>query len=110
MSPRLVRTEAVVEGRVEQRWTLVEEDETPEYPEGPSPAPIGRPATRLTAPARLTGRARYTSDVRLPGMLEAAILRSPHANARLTGIDREAAAAVPGVRAVLVPSDGFAPG
>jgi CO/xanthine dehydrogenase Mo-binding subunit len=111
VSPRLVKSEAVVEGRTEERWTLVEEDDTPEYPdEGPSPAPIGRPATRLTARARLTGSARYTSDVALPGMLRAAILRSPHANARLTGIDPDAARAVPGVQAVMLAQDGFAPG
>jgi xanthine dehydrogenase YagR molybdenum-binding subunit len=42
-------------------------------------------------------------------MLHAGILRSPHANARLTTIDADAARAVPGVRAVLIPADGFAP-
>ncbi|HUZ85300.1 MAG TPA: xanthine dehydrogenase family protein, partial [Gaiellales bacterium] len=104
MTARLVRTEAVVEGRVEQRYALVEDDDTPEY--GPAGAePVGLPHTRLTAAARLTGGARFTSDLRLPGMLEARVLRSPHANARLLSIDLEAAAAVPGVRAVL-PPDG----
>ena len=110
MSPRLVKSEAVVEGRTEERWSLVEDDHTPEYPDGPSPAPIGVAAQRLTAHARLTGSARYTSDIQLPGMLQAAILRSPFANARLTAIDAAAARAVPGVRAVLTPADGFAPG
>jgi CO/xanthine dehydrogenase Mo-binding subunit len=110
VSPRLVKSEAVVEGRTEERWSLVEDDHTPEYPDGPSPAPIGVAARRLTAHARLTGSARYTSDIQLPGMLRAAILRSPFANARLTAIDATAARAVPGVRAVLIPADGFGPG
>jgi CO/xanthine dehydrogenase Mo-binding subunit len=106
VTPRLVRTEAVVEGRVEQRWTLVEDDDTPEYdPERP-PAVVGHPATRLTAAARLSGSARYTSDVAPPGTLHARVLRSPHAHARLTSIDLDAARAVDGVRAVIGPDEG----
>jgi xanthine dehydrogenase YagR molybdenum-binding subunit len=101
--PRLVRTEAIVEGRVEQRFTLVEDDHTPEY--GDDAAPVGHPQPRLTAAQRLTGAARFTSDIRLPGILEARLLRSPHANARLTAIDLDAARAVPGVRAVLGPGE-----
>ena len=104
MTARLVRTEAVVEGRVETRFALVEDDATPEYGEG-DVAPVGVPHARLTARARLTGAATYTSDVRLRGMLEARVLRSPHANARLESIDLDAARAVPGVRAVLGPGD-----
>jgi CO/xanthine dehydrogenase Mo-binding subunit len=101
---RLIKTEAVVEGRVEERWTLVEADDAPEYGDE-SPAPVGRPATRLTAHARLTGEARFTSDIALPGMLEALVLRSPHPNAELASIDLEAARAVPGVRSVIGPDD-----
>jgi len=102
---KLVKTEAVVEGRTEERWTLVEEDPTPEWDDGHRPHVVGEPATRLTAAARLSGAARFTSDMRLPGQLEAAVLRSPHANARLTSIQLDAARAVPGVRAVLGPGD-----
>jgi CO/xanthine dehydrogenase Mo-binding subunit len=102
---KLVKTEAVVEGRTEERWTLVEEDATPEWAQDAKPAVIGEPATRLTASARLTGTARYTSDVRLPGQLEAAVLRSPHAHARLASISLDAARDLPGVRAVIGPGD-----
>ena len=49
MSPRLIKTEAVVEGRVEERWTLVEDDATPEYDDANPPAVIGTPAPRVTA-------------------------------------------------------------
>ena len=102
---KLVKTEAVVEGRTEVRWTLVEEDATPEWAEDAQPAVIGQPATRLTASARLSGAARYTSDIRLPGQLEAAVLRSPHANARLASISLDAARGLAGVRAVIGPGD-----
>ena len=51
------------------------------------------------------GRAIYGADVRLPGMLYGKILRSPHAHARIRGIDVEAARQLPGVRAVVTGSD-----
>ena len=102
---RLIKTEAVVEGRTEVRWTLVEEDSTPEWQADQPPGVVGEPTTRLTAEARLSGSARYTSDMQLPRQLEATVLRSPHANARLTSISVDAARAVPGVRAVIGPGD-----
>ena len=103
--PRLVKTEAVIEGRVEERWVLVDEDDTPEWAPDERPPVIGRSAPRLTAQARVTGTARYTSDIDLPGMLEARVLRSPHANARLVSIDLDAARSVAGVHSVVGPGD-----
>ena len=50
--------------------------------------------------AILTGKARYTMDVAMDGMLHLKVLRSPHAHARILRIDRMAALAVPGVVAV----------
>lgn len=49
----------------------------------------------------LTGRAQFVDDLRLPGMLEAAVLRSPVPHARIIRVDVEAAAKHPGVYAVL---------
>jgi CO/xanthine dehydrogenase Mo-binding subunit len=106
MTAKLVKTEAVVEGRTEVRWTLVEEDDTPEFEDGAATRPIGEPTPRITARARTTGAARFTVDIALPGLLEAAVLRSPHANARVTSLDLDAARAVPGVRCVLGPGEG----
>ena len=106
MTAKLVKTEAVVEGRTEVRWTLVEEDDTPEIEDGAATRPIGEPTPRITARARTTGSAQFTVDVALPGLLEAAVLRSPHANARVTSLDLDAARAVPGVRCVLGPGEG----
>jgi putative selenate reductase molybdopterin-binding subunit len=50
--------------------------------------------------AILTGRARYTMDVAIEGLLHLKVLRSPHAHARIKGIDKTRARAVPGVVAV----------
>jgi putative selenate reductase molybdopterin-binding subunit len=50
--------------------------------------------------AILTGKAHYTMDIAVPGLLHLKVLRAPHAHARITGIDRTKALAVPGVVAV----------
>jgi aerobic carbon-monoxide dehydrogenase large subunit len=50
----------------------------------------------------LTGQGTYTDDLKLPGMLHAAVLRSPHAHAKIRSIDVAAARALPGVAAVLI--------
>jgi xanthine dehydrogenase YagR molybdenum-binding subunit len=58
-------------------------------------------AARIEGAEKVTGRARYASDVHLPGMLWVAVLRSPHAHARIRSIDDRKALALPGVHAVL---------
>ena len=62
---------------------------------------VGQPTPRIDAVERVTGRAKYTNDVQLPGMLYAKVLRSPHAHARIRSIDVSKAKALPGVKAVL---------
>ena len=54
---------------------------------------------------KVTGRAAYGSDISLPGMLHAKILRSPHAHAVITSIDTSRAEAIPGVHAVITSAD-----
>ena len=66
---------------------------------------IGVSLPRRDLPEKLTGEAIYTSDVRLPGMLHGAILRSPYAHARIIAVDASQAAGLPGVYAVLTPFD-----
>ena len=61
---------------------------------------VGHNVPRIDAYERVTGRATYTRDVRLPGMLYARVLPSPHPHARIRGIDVSKAEALPGVRAV----------
>ena len=62
---------------------------------------IGRSIDRRDALDKVTGAAIYSSDMTLPGMLHAKILRCPHAHARIVRIDTRRAAALPGVHAVL---------
>jgi putative selenate reductase molybdopterin-binding subunit len=62
---------------------------------------LGRPTHRIDAVERTTGKATYSGDVMLPGMLYARVLRSPHPHARIRSIDASKALALPGVKAVI---------
>jgi CO/xanthine dehydrogenase Mo-binding subunit len=63
------------------------------------------PVTALDGPDKVTGAARYTFDVTLPGMVHAKVLRSPHPHARIVAIDASRAEALPGVVAVVTGAD-----
>jgi putative selenate reductase molybdopterin-binding subunit len=74
----------------------------------PSPACSTAVGSSLGAPAGpqvVTGLARYTFDLDVPGVLHLKALRSPHAHARIIAVDTSAALAVPGVEAVLTHKD-----
>jgi carbon-monoxide dehydrogenase large subunit len=73
--------------------------------QAPSGGHVGREMRRKEDPRLITGRARYVDDISLPGMLWAAIVRSPEAHATITSIDSSAALARPGVRAVFTAED-----
>jgi CO/xanthine dehydrogenase Mo-binding subunit len=62
---------------------------------------VGHATHRIDALQRVTGAAKYTGDVHLPGMLYARVLRSPHPHARIRKIDVSKALALPGVKAIL---------
>ena len=64
-------------------------------------AVVGVDTTRLDGPLKVTGGARYTYDIDLPGMLYGSILRSPYPHARVGKIDLTGARNVPGVRAAI---------
>lgn len=66
---------------------------------------LAQPVRRVEDPRLLKGDGRYTDDIVLPGMLHGVVLRSPHAAARITGIDTAAAAALPRVRAIYTADD-----
>jgi CO/xanthine dehydrogenase Mo-binding subunit len=66
---------------------------------------IGKNPLRHDGTDKVTGRAQYGADIRLPGMLYGAMLRSPHAHARILSIDTTRAEAYPGVRAVVTAND-----
>ncbi|HEX4043637.1 MAG TPA: xanthine dehydrogenase family protein molybdopterin-binding subunit, partial [Xanthobacteraceae bacterium] len=71
---------------------------------------IGAPVRRREDLRLVRGAGRYTADENLPGQVYAAMLRSPHAHARIRSIDTAAAKAVPGVLAVLTGADVLADG
>ncbi len=66
---------------------------------------LGSPLKRREDPDLLTGRGKYTDDLTLPGMTHAVIVRSPHAHARIRGVDTSRAAAAAGVVAVYTGQD-----
>ena len=68
-------------------------------------AVVGRSVPRRDAPAKVTGRAVFTEDMRLPNILYGRILTSPHAHATVRSIDTSKAEALPGVKAVLTGKD-----
>ena len=68
---------------------------------------VGAEVRRKEDPRLITGSSMYVDDLRLPGMLHVALVRSPYPHARITGIDTSAALALPGVVAV-VTGEGLA--
>ncbi len=82
--------------------------ETPTPAEYPQPwkttSVIGKRMARVDAYERVSGTAIYPSDVILPGMLYGAILRCPHARAKILSVDSASAEAMPGVHAVITAS------
>jgi len=66
---------------------------------------IGESHARLGGDRLAAGHGRFVDDVRVDGMLHAAVLRSPHAHARLVSVDTKRARDLPGVRAVLTAAD-----
>ncbi len=89
----------ISETRIERRIAV---DEPPPLPANKALSVIGKRVPRVGGRAMVTGAARYTVDVSLPGMLHARILRSPHPHAKILSIDTRAAARHPDVRSVYV--------
>src|SRR5215831_15533258 len=81
------------------------QNETPQKQPGHDLTVVGRDVPRTDALPKVTGAAQYVADLHLPGMLYAAVLRSPHPHARIVSIDTGAAAAMPGVKAIVTGED-----
>ena len=93
---RFVTTTVEVEGRDETKVVELPEHEPEPWGEDADLSIVGRRAQRVDAPDKVSGRARYTSDLTRPGLLHAAILRSTIARGKVT-LDLEPARKVPGV-------------
>ena len=80
----------------------VPDDEPPPWDAATPLNVVGKPVPRVDARDKVTGKAQYTRDIRLPGMLYGVIVRSPYAAAEIRSVDTAAAEKMPGVRAVYV--------
>jgi xanthine dehydrogenase YagR molybdenum-binding subunit len=89
------------DGSDEEEITVIETKDLPGWGADAQLTIVGRSYARVEGPEKVTGRARYAYDVRLPGQLYARILRSPHPHARIRRIDTARAEAVEGVHAVI---------
>ena len=101
MTGRIVRNRVEFEGVVTEELALVDGTDLASYADDAALTAIGTRTTRVDGAQRVTGRARYTQDVVLPGMLHVRILRSPYPRARVRKVDASHALALPGVRGVL---------
>jgi xanthine dehydrogenase YagR molybdenum-binding subunit len=98
---RVLKSKDEFEGEIYTSTVIVEGRDLPASRDREASAEIGRARPRVDGRDRVRGRAIYTQDVQLAGMLHAAILRSPVPRARVRAIDTKKAEALPGVRAVL---------
>src|SRR3569832_1648277 len=101
MARRIVTTKVEIEGREETKVVELPSREPEPWGDDARLHIVGQRATRMDAVEKVTGTARYTADVQLPGMLHAAILRAPIAKGRVTKLDLGPALAIAGVRGVL---------
>lgn len=98
------RKERFPRGIAEHGLTTVQreirDNEPPAWPVNADLVTVGKPTARLDGRAKVTGEARYSSDVRLPGMLYAARITSPVPHGRILRIDTREAKRLPGVEAI----------
>lgn len=98
---KVLKTKVEVEGRVHEEVVVIDGELPPPWDSKAELEIVGKSVPRVDGAERVTGQARYTSDIVLPGLLYARILRSPHPHARVKSVDISAAEALAGVRAVI---------
>jgi CO/xanthine dehydrogenase Mo-binding subunit len=101
MSIKVVRTKSEFEGQISEETALVDGKDLAAWRSDAELTIVGKRQPRVDGIARVTGRARYTQDVYLPGMVHVRVLRSPYPRARVRKVDASRALALPGVRGVL---------
>ena len=102
---RFISTTVEVEGRSEIKIVELPTLEPSPWDESAELTIVGTRVQRMDALEKVTGKARYTADVRLPGMLFAAVLRAPIAKGRVRRLDLAPALAMPDVRGALLMED-----
>ncbi len=98
---KVIKTEVEFEGRFYEEYIVLEGEDVPAWGPDAKLEVVGKPQPRVDGLERVTGRAMFTHDVQLPGMLYGKILRCPHPHARLKRFDASKAEKLPGVRLVL---------
>jgi CO/xanthine dehydrogenase Mo-binding subunit len=105
MTRRFSTTKVEVEGREETRVVELPSRNPAPWTEGADLHVVGQRVQRMDALEKVTGTARYTADMQLPGMLHAALLRVPVPRGRVTQLDLTAAIALDGVRGAITAYD-----
>ena len=95
-------------GSLAEAASKLEAPKTPKLKEASAFKIIGKPVKRLDTPAKVNGSAEFGMDVRLPGMLYAALAQCPVIGGKPTGFDATRAKAMPGVKHVVQITDGVA--
>ena len=96
-----VKTRVEVEGHVSEILVEIPENEVQPWAKDQKLKIVGQRLKRIDGPVRVTGKAVYTADVQLPGMVWCKILRSPYPHAEIVDIDSSEAEQIPGVLAVI---------
>ncbi len=94
------------DGEVRDLAVVIPDDEPTPWQWGERFSVLRREIPRLDGPLKATGGARYSYDIRLPGMLYGAILRSPYPHAAVRGVDLSAAKRLDGVRVAMRVDEG----
>ncbi len=89
-------------GAVSAELRTIPADEAKPWPMNPGLSVVGKPAPRLDGKLKVTGAAKYASDIQLPGMLHAKRVVSPHPHAVVKSVDTTKASRLKGVKAVFV--------
>jgi xanthine dehydrogenase YagR molybdenum-binding subunit len=98
---KVVKVKKEFEGHWFEEYVVVEGEGLSAWEPGAELRFVGRPRPRIDGAERVTGRASYTADIQLPGMLYGKILRSPHPHAKIKMISTRQAEKIPGVWAIL---------
>jgi CO/xanthine dehydrogenase Mo-binding subunit len=98
---RVVKAQVEFEGQFYDEYVVIEGEDVPSWGPEQEFSLVGTSQSRIDGVERVTGSAKFTHDIQLPGMLYGKILRCPHPHARLKSINTRGAERLPGVRAVL---------
>ena len=89
--PKIIRQTIEFEGRLEERDVVIEGEDLPAWSADERFTVVGTAVPRVDGRERAGGAASYTADLFPPGLLHGAVLRSPHAHARIVRLDTQRA-------------------